>query len=62
MTDAITELEQLIADKGISPETAARFIGSTTREVYRWLKRENQPNAVYRMLIMAGIRRMRKNL
>jgi hypothetical protein len=60
--EIIKELKRVIEEKRISPETAARFIGCSGREVRRWLEDEHIPLPLSRQAIRRGIRRMEKNL
>jgi hypothetical protein len=62
MISIIQELKQILDEKKISPETAARFIGVHGRQVYRWLDEEAIPNLASRKAIRRGLRRIRKNL
>jgi DNA-binding transcriptional regulator YiaG len=62
MIEIIKELKQVIEEKQISPETAARFIGVSGREVRRWLEGHNIPLPLSRQAIKRGLRRIRKNL
>jgi hypothetical protein len=62
MIDIVKELKQVIEEKQISPETAARFIGVSGREVRRWLEDRTVPLPVSRKAIRAGLRRIMKNL
>jgi hypothetical protein len=62
MIDLIKELQGILEEKQISPETAARFIGCTGRQVRRWLEEEAVPNYMSRVAIKRGLRRIRKNL
>jgi DNA-binding transcriptional regulator YiaG len=62
MIDIVKELKQVIEEKKISPETAARFIGVSGREVRRWLEARTVPLPLSRQAIKRGLRRIRKNL
>jgi predicted site-specific integrase-resolvase len=62
MIEIVKELKQVIEEKKISPETAARFIGVSGREVRRWLEDGVIPLPISRQAIRRGIRRIRKNL
>jgi DNA-binding transcriptional regulator YiaG len=62
MIEVVKELKQVVEEKKISPETAARFIGVSGREVRRWLEGEHVPLPVSRQAIRRGIRRIKKNL
>jgi len=62
MIDLVKELKGVLKEKRISPETAARFIGCTGRQVRRWLEEEAIPNYMSRQAIRRGIRRIKKNL
>lgn len=62
MIDLIKELHRVLKEKRISPETAARFIGTSGREVRRWLDDEATPNLLSRKAIRTGIRRIERNL
>ena len=62
MIDLIKELQVLLKEKQISPETAARFIGCTGRQVRRWVEGESTPNFGSRLAIRRGLRRIEKML
>jgi len=62
MIEIVRELKQVIEEKKISPETAARLIGCSGREVRRWLEEGTIPLPVSRQAIRRGIRRIRKIL
>jgi len=62
MISIIKELKQVMDEKKISPETAARFIEIDGRQVYRWLDEEAIPNLSSRKKIRRGLRRIRKLL
>ena len=56
----LQELKSLMKEKGISPETASRFIECSTQQVYRWLKGDNVPSYAYRNQLRKAIRRLRR--
>jgi len=56
----IESLREIIEEKGLSPEEAARHIEVNFRTVYRWIKGETKPSAVYRRAIKLGIKRMKR--
>lgn len=62
MIEIVKELKRVIEEKKISPETAARFIGCSGREVRRWLEGEHVPLPLSRQAIRRGLRRIKKNL
>jgi hypothetical protein len=62
MIEIVKELKAVIEEKRISPETAARFIGVSGREVRRWLEDKHIPLPISRQAIRRGIRRIRTNL
>jgi hypothetical protein len=62
MIEIIRELKQVMKEKKISPETAARFIGVSGREVRRWLEDGTVPLPISRQAIRRGIRRIKKML
>jgi hypothetical protein len=62
MIEIVKELKNVIEEKKISPETAARFIGCSGREIRRWIEEEHVPLLLSRQAIRRGIRRIRKNL
>jgi DNA-binding transcriptional regulator YiaG len=62
MIDLIKELKGVLEKKQISPETAAQFIGTSGREVRRWLAGEATPNVLSRKAIRTGFRRIERNL
>lgn len=61
MIEIVKELKEVIEEKRISPETAARFIGCSGREVRRWLEGQTIPLPLSRQAIRRGIRRIQKN-
>jgi hypothetical protein len=62
MIDMVKELKSLLEEKQVSPETAARLIGCTGRQVRRWIAEEAVPNYMSRLAIRRGLRRIRKDL
>jgi transcriptional regulator with XRE-family HTH domain len=56
----IKQLEQLMQEKRLSAESAAKIIGCSFKAVYRWLKGEARPNQLSREAIRRGIRKMGK--
>ena len=60
MKNLIEELDIIIKQKDISPEHAARYIGCSFKQVYRWLAGEAKPSLIYRKAIRRGIERMKK--
>jgi hypothetical protein len=62
MIDIINELADLMKEKRISPETAARFLDCTGRQVRRWLEGQSIPNLTSRKKIKLGLRRIKRNL
>jgi len=56
----IEELRQIMEEKKLSAITAARFIETTPKQVYRWLKYENRPTLIFRKAIKRGIERMKR--
>ena len=58
--NVLQELKSLMKEKGISAETASRFIECSTQQVYRWLKRENAPLYVYRKQLKKAIKKLRR--
>jgi len=58
----VGELRRLMEEKGLSPAVAARFIGCSGRQVYRWISGEFEPTPLYRKAISEGIERMRREL
>lgn len=56
----IEELGLIMKQKDISPEHAARYIGCSFKQVYRWLEGESMPSMIYRKAIRRGIERMKK--
>jgi DNA-binding transcriptional regulator YiaG len=62
MIELVKELQRIVKAKEISPETAARFIGTSGRQVRRWLEGEATPNVLSRKAIRTGIRRIERNL
>ena len=62
LTKDTEELRAIIKEKKISPGIAARFIGCSERQVYRWVQGVSIPSVIYRQAIRRGIRRIKKNL
>jgi len=62
MIDRIKELADLIEEKQISPETAARFLDISGRQVRRWLEGQSIPNLTSRKKIRVGMQRIKRNL
>lgn len=56
----IEELDLIMKQKDVSPEHAARYIGCSFKQVYRWLEGESKPSLIYRKAIRRGIERMKK--
>lgn len=62
MIDLVKELAGVLKEKAISPESAARFIGVSGREVRRWVKEGVTPHPLVRPAIRRGIAKIRRNL
>jgi len=62
MLDIIKELKAVLEDKEISPEMAARFIGTSGREVRRWIEDGVTPNFLSRQAIKKGIAKIKREL
>jgi hypothetical protein len=62
MIDIIKELATVMDKKRISPETAARFLDCSGRQVRRWLEEKAIPNLTSRKKIRLGLRRIKRNL
>jgi hypothetical protein len=62
MIDIIKELAAVMDEKQISPETAARFLDCSGRQVRRWLEEKAIPNLTSRKKIRLGLRRIKRNL
>lgn len=62
MIDLVKELKAVLKEKHLSPEAAAQFIGTSGREVRRWLQDGATPNVLSRRAIHAGIRRIRRSM
>ena len=60
MRNLIEELDLVIKQKDLSPEHAARYIGCSFKQVYRWLEGTSRPSLIYRKAIRRGIERMKK--
>ena len=60
MNDLITDLENAIRERGLSPEDASKFIGCSSVQTYRWLRRESVPTFLYRKAISRAIWNMKK--
>ena len=56
----IEELELVLKQKNLSPENAARYIGCSFKQVYRWINGISMPTSLYREAIQRGIKRMKK--
>ncbi|MBN2243103.1 MAG: hypothetical protein JW793_10465 [Acidobacteria bacterium] len=62
MIDLIKKLKAVLKEKEISPETAARYIGVSGREVRRWIEGKVTPLPLSRKAIKAGIKQIERNL
>jgi DNA-binding transcriptional regulator YiaG len=62
MIDIIKELAAVMEEKQISPETAARFLDCSGRQVRRWLEGHAVPNLTSRKKIRVGMRRIKRML
>jgi hypothetical protein len=62
MIDIVMELADLMEEKRISPETTARFLDCSGRQVRRWLEGQSIPNLTSRKKIRLGLRRIKKHL
>lgn len=62
MIELVRELTEVLKEKAISPETAARFIGVSGREVRRWVKEGVTPHPLVRPAIRRAIAKIRRNL
>lgn len=60
MENLIERLDLVMKQKDISPEHAARYIGCSYKQVYRWLEGTSTPTLIYRKAIKRGIDRMKK--
>lgn len=60
MKNLIEELDIVMKQKNLSPEDAARYIGCSFKQVYRWLEGTSKPSLIYRKAIRRGIERMKK--
>ena len=60
MKNLIEELDIVMKQKNLSPEDAARYIGCSFKQVYRWLEGISKPSLIYRKAIRRGIERMKK--
>jgi len=60
--EIIRELRAVLAEKLISPEAAAPFIGVSSREVRRWADGVSVPTIKSRGLIIQGIKKIKKVL
>ena len=58
--DLIEDLRSIMKKRGFSPATMSRFIGCSGKQVERWLSGQSKPTLVYRKLIRAGIKRVKK--
>lgn len=56
----IEELSLVMDQKNLSHENAARYIGCSFKQVYRWLEGTSKPSLIYRKAIRRGIERMKK--
>jgi len=60
MNDLIADLEDTIRERGLSAEDASKFIGCSSVQVYRWLRRESVPTFLYRKAILRATKKMKK--
>lgn len=61
MTDELIEnLRKVMDEKGLSAETASKFIDCSFKQVYLWLKYEARPTRIYKKAIQRGIKRMKR--
>lgn len=60
MSDIREELKKVLLKTGLSPESAATFIGCSGRQVRRWIKRISNPTLIYRRTIKKGIKKIKK--
>ncbi len=60
MMDLITKLEKEMNQKNLSAEDTAKIIGCSFSQVYRWIKRENKPNFLYRKAVERAIKKMKR--
>jgi len=58
--DLITKLEKEMEKRNFSKEDAARIIGCSFSQVYRWLNRESKPSYLSRNAIARAIKKMRR--
>ena len=58
--ELINELRAIMEVKGISAETASKFIDCSFKQVYLWLKGKAKPTRMYQKAIRRGIKRIEK--
>jgi len=56
----IEHLRETMKKKNLSATGASRFIETTPRSVYRWLKYESRPTLIFRKMIRLGIKRIER--
>ena len=60
MNDLIADLENTICEKNISFEDASKFVGCSSVQIYRWIRRQSIPTLIYRQAISKAIKKMEK--
>ena len=59
MIPLIQDLQRVLKDKGLSPESAAGYIGCSGVQIRRWLKGTSRPSPIYRAAIAAGVEKIK---
>jgi transcriptional regulator with XRE-family HTH domain len=60
MMDLITKLEKEMKQRNFSAEDAAKIIGCSYSQVYRWISGESKPSYLSRNAIDRAIKKMRR--
>ena len=60
MKKLIESLRKVLADKNLSPEQAAGYIGCSGIQIRRWIKGASKPSPIYRAAIEVGIERIKR--
>ncbi|MBA7483466.1 hypothetical protein ES707_18981 [subsurface metagenome] len=56
----LERLREVMKEKELSALGASRFIETSPRSVYRWLKYEVRPSLIFRKMIRLGIKRIER--
>jgi len=58
--EIIEDLKDIMKEKELSADTMSKFIGCSSRQVYRWLLHQSKPTMVYQILIQRAIEKVKK--